>query len=723
MACTYLGIANDFNLFLFGNLVQSHVGAEGRVVVGGNATYNSCGAGDKLSAALAGTTVDFAAAERDLAQLSLNLAAITANGTVTNHSGQIVLTGSDPLLNVFMFNGNNADGNGLRLAAADSINIIAPAESTILINVGDNNVGFGSYTICRNGVTAAKEDGGLILWNFYQAVTAFNQNLSIVGSVLAPYAHWEAIGFGNINGTLVANSLTDVGGTLKAHNCPFIGCLPEDTTGTSSTTNSSMTTSADITGPIITATKTSNVTTVQIGDTITYTITVTNTGAAPGEALLVEVLPPVVQFIPSSLFMDGSRLSGVDITEQLAIGLINAGQVVTIQFDAFVAGYPPNGQITNAGFIVAVPPGTLPATGMSIHPMQGITPVPGLMLPVLPVFKPGVTPAPGQALSRGPLTIADGRIMLNQSATVPGIALTPLVGLTVSVLTGTVQPQPIISAGFVTVPMASAPNMPNLLVSTALLDISLFVGQRITCTIFVINNGNTVSGRTTLMDSLPVNALFIPGTVRVNRVLRLDANPNEGIRLGPLTPNQSAIIQFDVLLRESGSLTNNSQVKAEFLLPNQQILVQTFQSNTLSHPVSTIRASDFASFLKTADAQIVKAGDNYHYNITLTNLSSDITAGNVIFYDPLDNQLQFVSGSLTVDGIPQHDPQAGIPLGTIGPGATRRLTFQVNVLAEPMGGMFINQAAVLFEFRRGASCFRAGMLTNTVRILVEGDEP
>lgn len=265
-------------------------------------------------------------------------------------------------------------------------------------------------------------------------------------------------------------------------------------------------------------------------------------------------------------------------------------------------------------------------------------------------------------------------------------------------------------------------NAPNLLVSKAFLDVTLFVGQRITYTIFVVNNGNAVSGRTVLTDVLPANALFIPGTIRVNNVLRLDDTPSEGISLGPIAQNQSVLVRFDVLVRGSGALTNTAQVKADFLLPNQQIQSQIYSTNTISNPVSTIRTSDYASFLKTTDAQIVRVGDSYHYNITLTNLSPDITAANVIFYDPLDNQLQFASGSLTVDGIPQPDPQAGIPLGTIGPGITRRLTFMVNVLAEPMGGLIVNQAAVLFEFRFGTSCFRAGLLTNTVRIIVEDDE-
>ena len=49
MACGNLGIANDFNIFVFGDHTQSNVDSEGRVAVGGNATYTDYGVGSSVA--------------------------------------------------------------------------------------------------------------------------------------------------------------------------------------------------------------------------------------------------------------------------------------------------------------------------------------------------------------------------------------------------------------------------------------------------------------------------------------------------------------------------------------------------------------------------------------------------------------------------------------------------------------------------------------------------
>ena len=40
-----LGLANDYNVFVFGNMSMSNTDAEGRVAVGGNATLSNYGVG------------------------------------------------------------------------------------------------------------------------------------------------------------------------------------------------------------------------------------------------------------------------------------------------------------------------------------------------------------------------------------------------------------------------------------------------------------------------------------------------------------------------------------------------------------------------------------------------------------------------------------------------------------------------------------------------------
>ncbi|WP_158630121.1 choice-of-anchor A family protein [Cohnella sp. AR92] len=844
MACGNLLVANDFNLFIFGDHTQSNVDSEGRVAVGGNATYSNYGIGDKLTVSttradlivqgnmnissgtnfsgnsviypagtvlqytmtnnnrvpdqpLVQTPIDFTAAEQSLASLSLNLAALGPNGTVASNFGQIVLTGADPDLNVFTFNGNNVDGEGLALDTANGINIIAPSGSTILVNVGGENVGFGSYTIFRNGLTPPDSEGSLILWNLFQATTAFNQNLSILGSVLAPYADWQAIGFGNINGTLVANSLTNTTGTLEAHNHPFTGCLPSTdlpltttttmtpavvlpmtsttsfspttttttTTASSSTTTastttastttttaststttmlpttttatstntastttsapptSSTTTAAVITGPVITATKTANVATAKVGDTITYTITVANSGIAAADVLITEVFPEGVVFILSSLRINGGRFSGVDITEQVALGTILPGQTISIQFDVFIATRPPGGIVTNSGFVLVDPPGTTPVTcnpgQLPIITDLGVPPT-GQMLPVLPVFKPGITPEPGEFTNFGPVRDRNGNVLLRQPITVPGVIITPILGLTIPVTAGTLQPivtvNPVIVA-----PVASTPTQ-SLQVFKSFIDISLFVGQRITYTVVVTNDGSTVSGATTLVDTLSANGIFIPGTVRVNNVLRLAADPAAGISLGPIVPNNSVIVRYDVLVTGGGTLTDSARATAEFLLPGNQVSLRTFQSAAVSNPISGIMASSFANFTKKASVQNAKVGDTFAYQFVISNLSADIVASDVILFDRLANELHFVSGSLRVDGIPQLDPQIGIFLGTFNPGVTRTVSFSVQVAMEPTGRVISNQGVLFFDFRFGTGCFRAGLLTNVSRVTIVEEE-
>ncbi|WP_127529920.1 DUF7507 domain-containing protein [Paenibacillus kobensis] len=333
VACENLGIANDFNVFVFEDHIQSFVDSEGRVAVGGNAVYRNYGIGNKLTLSttrndlivggsmdiiggtnfsgnsvisptgaiinytmtnnngvpgqpLRQTPFDFEDAEFSLTCASSSWAAVAPNGTVSVNFGQIVLTGSDPSLNVFTIDGNNVAGSGFSLSSVNGINIVTPPGSTVLINIAGTNIGFGNYSIFINGNTAIPSDGRLILWNLFEATTAFNLNLSIKGSVLAPSANWSAIGFGNIDGTIVARSLRNTTGTLEAHNIPFIGCLPQLFCAPQLAVRKTVNGVASFSGTP--------------GTLIEYRISVTNTGG--GTLTNVQVTDPLLgfsQLIPS----------------------------------------------------------------------------------------------------------------------------------------------------------------------------------------------------------------------------------------------------------------------------------------------------------------------------------------------------------------------------------------------------------------------------------------
>ena len=320
------GVANDYNVFVFGNLSLSNTDAEGRVAVGGNATLSNYGVGAGIvplppantdasfvvdgavnvtggsnasgntvvnpgstivsytmgnpnGQLVTGTPIDFSAAEQYLKCASAFWAGLAPNGTGQVVFGQLNLTGTDEALNIFSLDSGNLYGSGLSLAQLNGINIIAPLGSTILINVAGTAIQYGSYQIFRNGVTATRENARRILWNFPQALTWSNSTTAIYGSVLAPFAAANTT-FSQINGNIIFDSYS---GNAESHNELFLGDLPEatacllTTTSTTTTTTSTTTTSTTTTSTTTTSTTTTSTTTTSTTTTTTSTTTTTTT--------------------------------------------------------------------------------------------------------------------------------------------------------------------------------------------------------------------------------------------------------------------------------------------------------------------------------------------------------------------------------------------------------------------------------------------------------------
>ena len=283
------GFANDYNVFVFGNLSLSNTDAEGRVAVGGNATLSNYGVGAGISplppantdpsfvirgdvnvsagsnasgntvvsptstvinytmgnpngSLITGEPIDFAEAERYLKCASVFWSTLPVNGIGSVVFNQLNLTGSDPVLNIFRFDSANIYGTGLSLNQLNGINIIAPIDSTILINVDGVNIQYGSYQIFRNGNAASRENARKILWNYPDALTWSNSTTAIYGSVLAPFAAANTT-YSQINGNIMFDTFI---GNSESHNELFIGELPDPLVcliTTSSTTSSTTTTS------------------------------------------------------------------------------------------------------------------------------------------------------------------------------------------------------------------------------------------------------------------------------------------------------------------------------------------------------------------------------------------------------------------------------------------------------------------------------------------------
>lgn len=155
--------------------------------------------------------LDFRAVETALGFMSKYLPKETPNGVTIPLEDEVLLSGSNALINVFSLDGK-------LLESRDRLTLKAPAGSTALINISGQSLKIiDELKIKLVGVTEEK-----IIYNFYEADSIDVNSVSFKGTVLARRASINYRG-GRIDGSLFANNLT---GTVPIYQRPFDGCLP-----------------------------------------------------------------------------------------------------------------------------------------------------------------------------------------------------------------------------------------------------------------------------------------------------------------------------------------------------------------------------------------------------------------------------------------------------------------------------------------------------------------
>ncbi|MFA6576436.1 MAG: choice-of-anchor A family protein, partial [Nocardioides sp.] len=221
---------------------------------------------------LAANPIDFAAAFADLRTRSAGLATATATGTaalgVVGGQSYLVLTGTDPDLNVFSL-------TPAQLASGAGIAYDVPQGAGVLVNVSGAAVTLhGQMWIKHNGSFSQVNDNVMahwpeILWNFPQATTVtMSFGSAWGGSILAPDAALNVSSVGHTIGQVIAKTFSS---NYETHQLlyPSSPCLPPvpnaENPSISLDKTASAITDLDGNGP-------------DAGDTITYTFEVTNTG-------------------------------------------------------------------------------------------------------------------------------------------------------------------------------------------------------------------------------------------------------------------------------------------------------------------------------------------------------------------------------------------------------------------------------------------------------------
>ncbi|MFJ8215455.1 cell surface protein [Bacillus cereus] len=486
-----------------------------------------------------------------------------------------------------------------------------------------------------------------------------------------------------------------------------------------------------INSAILSAVKTANTAFANIGDTITYTVSIQNSGNTNATNLNFSDLIPVgTTFVENSFTVNGSIIPGANPNNGVNIGTVNAGSSLTVTFQIIVTSTPPSNPITNVAsmqyaFIVdpASPPvtGTINSNSAStqinnatvttvLEANRSIVSVGDIITYTATLTNTGNFPANSVLLING---VPEGALFVPNSVTLNGISLpaaSPTLGIPVGIITpggsatitfqflaSSIPPQgAIINQALASYTYIVDPSQPPVTatsssntVSTAVVDASLSVIKNtdslvqspngtITYTVVVRNNGNTTANTVTLTDLVPEGTVFIPNSVNINGVSAPGADPNIGISLNSITPSEIVTVTFQVIVQSIPSvnpISNTARIDYTFIAdPNAPIISRTITSNPAFTQISDANILS----LKAVNAQQATTGDILTYTITLEN-TGNIPATNLIFSDTIPEGTTFVENSFTLNGatIPGANPNVGVTLPNLVANATHLISFQI----------------------------------------------
>ncbi|SFD82091.1 conserved repeat domain-containing protein [Paenibacillus catalpae] len=530
------------------------------------------------------------------------------------------------------------------------------------------------------------------------------------------------------------------------------------TSGAFSGTAFSNTVSTPVYRPVVSVVKSSSTSNASVGETVTYSFLVSNTGNYPSTITLTDNIPAGTSFVPNSVIVGGAPVPGVDPVTGIPIGSVAAGATVGVMFSVVIDTLPNPQQLTDTGtasisytlpdgrpfnetvvsntvtFPVSAPNAAVvkstTSTAVSIGDTvtyattitnSGIATISNVLftdpipagssfvagsLTVDGVLRPAANPATGiiiDAISPGATTAIVFNVIvtslpapavLNNQSSVT-FTSGAFSGVTFSNTVSTPVYQPILSA-------AKTGSTTNAT-----------VGDTVTYTVAISNTGN-YGADVTITDTIPAGTVFVPNSVIVNNQPVPGVDPSTGIPLGNVTT--SATVSFSVIVQSlttGQQLTNQASATYAYTLPDGRTLNGSLTSNTLVIQVSAPNVA----VVKAAAVPTAVVGDTVTYTIGVTN-NGIAPINNVVVGDAIPAGAVFVADSVTVDGLPRPgaSPAAGISVGTIAPGITSTITFNLTItsLPSPAPAQLSNQASATFT----SGAFSGSTFSNTVNLPV-----
>ena len=613
-----------------------------------------------------------------------------------------------------------------------------------------------TFALTNDGNVAANN---VLLSDSIANGTAFVPNSVIVNGVTQPGVTPTSINIGSINAntTITASFqvvITSIPNPNPISNSASISYnfIVDPNASPVSKSTTSTTTFTQVNDANVISAKTVNRAFATVGDTLTYTVTLTNAGSVSADSpTFVDTNPDGTTFIPNTFLINGVLQNNADPNIGVPLPSIAANGSLTVSYQVTITSLPTqnptlNSSSTQYSFILN--PGDPPTIETSVSNtvstqinLANVVIVKEVDLTIADVGQPITYTI---SLANLGNTIANNVIVTdiipNGSTIVPNsifiggtlqqgadpstglqVGSIPSGGFTTIVFqisaNGLPSPNPIQNSASLQYSFITDPNLPALVrnaasnIVTTQINTANIVATKLTSTNFadigdvilyatiLTNNGNIPAANVTFTDIIPAGTLFIPNTVTINNVPVANANPATGISIGTIGANSSRTVAFQVFvptIPAVNPITNQSGTTFQYTYdPSKPAVMQMVASNTVQ---TTINNASIAA-TKSVDKQFANVNDIITYTTTLTN-NGNTLASNIVFTDAIPSGTSFIPNSVTVNGniLPNVNPASGIAIDPINPNANTIISFQVQVNSIPNPNPIPNQSNTTYQY-------------------------
>ncbi|WP_156324088.1 isopeptide-forming domain-containing fimbrial protein, partial [Bacillus sp. JCM 19034] len=206
-------------------------------------------------------------------------------------------------------------------------------------------------------------------------------------------------------------------------------------------------------------------------------------------------------------------------------------------------------------------------------------------------------------------------------------------------------------------------------------DGEVYAGDELTYEVTIVNNGGDIAADVVFQDEIPAGTEYVPGSLKIidgpgsgdlTDEEEDDAGHFDGekviVHLGDL-PNSNDLpngvtVQFKVkaLVDDAiDEIINQAQIEYENLLTNEKVETETNETTTpLAYHDPVLESEKAAELVEKADGNTdgdhPEVGDTLLYTIQTRNTIEDSLVKNLIIRDELPEGLEYVPGTLEVDG-------------------------------------------------------------------------